>query len=182
MFKFKFPDMMELKFSLFKTKQDYNLTNKEIAKALNISEMTVSNWFSGRTNKINEQYKEAIEDYLNKIWRPALICIWNENETRKGYFFLVGNIHDPFYTWIHYGLNNDEINFLNLKESQVAAGEATIYIVKEYTSLDEASRIGRKEEWQYNLGAMEGDNNALAMGPGGAMKIIEGIKYEPPRA
>lgn len=156
MFKFVYQNSYELAQTLAKTKNDYKLKNIDIANALNVSVMTISNWLNFKT-KIGPQYHESVEDFIARTWQPGIICVWNPKSKRHGEYILVGSIHDPFYTWINNDANVDVdtyTSYLERLENEVKNKEGTLHIVKTYTDLDEANVIGRDEEHQYNIGSI----------------------------
>lgn len=182
MFKFSYPNKQELIGSLLQTKKDYNLTNDYLAKEIGVSPITMSSWLNFKSAPANK-YQEKIEDFIAKIWQPGIVCVWNNTQSRKGHFFLVGSIYDPFFTWIHnYEPETyaEEIAYIESMEAQIKNGEATLHIVKKYVDMDEANKIGRDEEIQYNFGSIScPDGKIHLIRPNGQIDIKPPLFYEP---
>lgn len=179
MFKFTYDDPRELILTLKLLKDNYKLSNKEIAEKLKVSIPTVSNWFRGSTT-ITQQYREKVEELIARTWQPGLICIQNINDnTAPLHFFLVGDIYNPFYTWIHINCSPDDQLFLIEMERQVQNKEAKIYIVKKYVDMDEANTLGRDEEQQYNIGIINKNAKCYFMRGAGKIEIKPALTYEP---
>lgn len=180
MFKFSFQTAEELAARLHITKKNYNLTQNQIAKAIGVTPTTVSSWLNGKRH-IGPQYKEAVENFIAKTWQPGIICVWNPNKSRKGQFLLVGDIYDPFYTWINNNFDEEDEKYLEELERELETGKATFHLVKKYINMDEANEIGRDEEHQYNFGAMTNNPNAIChfIKPGGKIIDKPALIYEP---
>lgn len=155
MFKFSYPDTLELIGTLIQLKKDYGIKNDTIAAVAGVSETTVSKWLNFKAKTIHKETKEKLENFIAETWRPGLVCVTKFGEYPHDLFFNVGSVYDPFFTWITRPQPGIQ-KFLEDCEKAIAEGRAKKYIVKYYRDMDEANTIGREEEEQYTIGAMTG--------------------------
>lgn len=161
MFKFTYPNTHELVCTLIQLKKHYRVSNEEIAKAAGVSGTTVSKWLNFRSKEIRKETKEKLEDFIAQTWQPGLICVTSFDDYAHDLFFNVGDIYDPFYSWIVIDKQVDKI--LSDCEKAIAEGRAKKYIVKYYKDMDEANTLGREEEQLYTIGAMTGGRTDVAV-------------------
>ena len=85
---------------LSEIKETQHLTNKEIAKALNVTEVTVSNWMENKTTP-QRHLRAQIMKFASQYWTPGIIelppCpgVWNNYICLRVY-----NVNNPFGTII----------------------------------------------------------------------------------
>lgn len=181
MYKIKFQTSLEAAYALKLLKEHYHITNKEIAQSIGVTEATVSQWINRKAKMLNES-QQRVEDYIATIWQPGIVCIYEKDApVRQKHFFLVANIYDPLYTWMHHDYSEEQylenMAYLNDLEKKIKEGKATVHIVKKYVDLDEADFLGHDEEQQYQIGAVS-DTDITFLTPQGVVKK-PALFYEP---
>ena len=185
MFKITYPNNLELMGTLNVLKKNYRISNNAIAKAAGVSPTTVSKWLNYKTTGCRKEHHEKLEDFIARTWQPALICVTKFGHYPHNFFFNVGDVHDPFYTWIHYYVtpeqDKEDIKFVEECEQALANKEAKLYVVKLYKDMDEANTLGREEERLYNIGAMTNsdDINVTFFGKGEPV-VKKSLIFVPP--
>lgn len=84
---------------LNKTKQNYNLTNRDLSVILNTSETQISRWLNGQANP-NKSKVQKIWDAFKKIWMPGILKLPANSHWLVEYFIEVMDIKNPFETFI----------------------------------------------------------------------------------
>lgn len=155
-FKFSYPDPKQLAGELKAVRENYKLTNNYIAEQIGTSAAIVSKWLTFKST-ISPKYRTIVEDFIARTWQPALVFITPFDAFPHGIFLNVGDKFDPFYTWLHDSLNDSEAfeeynKTLVECERAVKQGIARVLIVETFKDLDEANKLGRREEKLYMFG------------------------------
>lgn len=178
MSRYSYPNMRSLMSALILLKKNYHINNNDIAQAVGVSATTVSKWLNYKTKTCNKENKEKLENFLTETWRPALICITKFGPYPHHLFFTVGDVYNPFYTWLRYDSDEEE-QLLKDYEKAVLNEETSIHIVKYYKDFNEAMDLGRQEEHQYDIGAMMGPNVKITFIDKSTPVIKESIVFDP---
>lgn len=182
MFKITYLNAYEVIGALHQLKKHYKVSNNEIAEAAGVSPTTVSKWLTYKVKDLRKENKDKLEDFIAKTWQPGLICITSFGPYPHNLFFNVGDIHDPFFTWINANYGEEDEEFLKECEKAVTDGTAKLHIVKYYRDMDEANILGRQEERLYSIGAMTGGRTDVRVTfIGGKEPIIKNsLVFNPP--
>lgn len=82
-----------------KTKENYHLTNRNLARELGISETQFSRWINGQAAP-NKTTVEKIWQLFLHIWQPGIIKLPINSHWNHEYFVEVMDIKNPFETFV----------------------------------------------------------------------------------
>lgn len=83
---------------LQKTKENYSLSSKQIAREIGATEASISRWLNGQTKPSNQKI-EDIWAFFEKIWIKGIICLPKNSQWNGDFFVQVADIKNPFETF-----------------------------------------------------------------------------------
>lgn len=97
-----------------KTKENYNLTNRDLSVALNTTETQISRWLNNQA-KPNKTKTQKIWGFFEDTWTPGILQLSKNSHWKCEYFIEVMDIKNPFETFIFdEDYENDFDTFLDM--------------------------------------------------------------------
>lgn len=137
---------------LKKLKENYGISNKQIALALNKTQSDLSCWFNNK-RKPSKTSREKIQKFLHETWQPGIIelppttTVWN-----GPYYLRVMDTRNPFETWIDcdWSGNEPKDHPQMIKEWEKQCEKDGFRIMRIYASWNDFQRNARNDEAIYN--------------------------------
>lgn len=85
---------------LEKTKQNYNITSKQIAHELEMTETAVSRWFTENVKPNRSTIQKIWDRIFTQYWEMGILCLPPNSHWGCEYFVAVRDIKNPFETFI----------------------------------------------------------------------------------
>lgn len=134
---------------LIKTAQNYNIKNREIAQATNITESLISNYMKNARTP-SRKNREKLWNYLYSVWQAGIIKLPASNNWTTVYYLPVMDIKNPFETWRdseYHGSEPEDFEKWIVDWEQ----KGTYKVIELYTSYDDFKREWYKDGMRYNI-------------------------------
>lgn len=82
-----------------KTKENYNLTNRDLSAALNTTETQISRWLNNQAAP-NKTKVQKIWEFFEATWTPGILQLSKNSHWKCEYFVEVMDIKNPFETFV----------------------------------------------------------------------------------
>lgn len=102
---------------LEKTKQNYNLTSKQIAHELDMTETAVSRWFNEKVTPNRSTLHKIWDKIFSQYWEIGVLRLPPNSQWLCDYFIAVRDIKNPFETFmIDEEFENGPYRFIQMVE------------------------------------------------------------------
>lgn len=83
---------------LQKTRENYSLSSKQIAREIGATEASISRWLNGQTKPSNQKI-EDIWAFFNRTWIKGIVCLPSNSQWKVNFFIQVADVKNPFETF-----------------------------------------------------------------------------------
>lgn len=133
---------------LKKTKENYNLTNKTIAKKIGSTEAAVSRWLADKSKPNNKSCKKIIQ-LFHEVWEAGIVEFPPCSHWSGNYYMRVEDLRNPFDTWYDGDFTGEEPeSFERFIQEWEEKGQ--FRIIKQYDNYKEFKMFSVREEQNCN--------------------------------
>ena len=114
---------------LQKTKENYSLSSKQIAREIGATEASISRWLNGQTKPSNQKI-EDIWSFFSRTWIKGIICLPQNSQWGINFFVQVADVKNPFETfYLDKLFENGPKKFIEMVAEceEITNGRPTIY-------------------------------------------------------